>query len=41
MMENYDVCNDFWALADMSRDLVERIGDCPNVEISTNSNSLK
>ena len=40
MMENYDVLNDFLTLADLSRDFVERIGDCPNVEISANSNSI-
>ena len=39
-MENYGVLNDFLTLVDMSRDLVERIGDCPNVEISVNSNSI-
>lgn len=39
-MENYDILNDFLTLADMSRDFVERIGDCPNVEISANSNSM-
>ena len=39
-MENYGVLNDFLTLVDMSRDLVERIGDCPNVEISANSNSM-
>ena len=39
-MENYDVLNDFLTLAGISRDFVERIGDCPNVEISANSNSM-
>lgn len=39
-MENYDVLNDFLTLALRSRDLVERIGDCPNVEISAGSNSI-
>lgn len=40
MMENYDILNDFLTLAGMSRDFVERIGDCPNVEISAGSNSM-